>query len=122
MHFQTVTTGLLAGIMSGAAGLSGPFTILHLSRLPLDKHHLRATTATTILLLSSVTLSIYTASGRLHPQLGLTALSLLPALGLGMLAGSRLFHVLPERRFRQVTLSFAALAGLGTALAALASW
>ena len=107
--------------MSGAAGLSGPLMVLYLSRFPLDKHHLRATTASTILMLSSVTLTVYAASGRIPPDLARTALSLLPALALGMLAGSRLFGALPELRFRQVTLSFAALAGVGTAVAALAS-
>ena len=106
--------------MSGAAGLSGPFVTLYLSRFSLDKHRLRATTASTILLMSSVTLTLYALAGRIPPDLGITALSLLPALGAGMLAGSRLFRALPERRFRQFTLSFAALAGLGTALAALA--
>jgi uncharacterized membrane protein YfcA len=72
-------------------------------------------------MLSSVTLGLYTVAGRIPPNLGLTALSLFPALGAGMLAGSRLFRAIPERRFRQVTLGFAALAGLGTALAALSS-
>ena len=118
---RTFLTGFLAGIMSGAAGLSGPLTTLYLSRFPLDKHRLRATTASTILLLSSVTLSVYAVSGRIPPDLGLTALSLLPALGAGMFAGSRIFHALPERRFRQATLAFAGLAGLGTAISALAS-
>jgi hypothetical protein len=35
-----------------------------------------------------------------------------------MLAGSRLFRALPERRFRQVILSFAVASGAGTAIAA----
>jgi uncharacterized membrane protein YfcA len=113
-----VPIGFLAGIMSGAAGLSGPFIVLFLSRFPLDKHQLRATTAATILMMSSVTLLLYLVAGRIPPTLAQTALSLIPALGAGMLAGSRLFRALPERRFRQVILSFAVASGAGTAIAA----
>ena len=114
----TFAAGFGGGILSGAAGLGGSFMVLYLSRCGLDKHRLRATSAGTIWITSSVTLLLYAGAGRIPLALGRDSLFLIPALALGMLAGSRVFRALPERRFRQMALTFAAIAGFGTALTA----
>jgi uncharacterized protein len=107
--------GFSAGVLSGSAGLGGSMLVLYLSRRGLDKHRLRATSAATIWFTSSFTLVVYAMAGRFASGLGVTILTLVPALGLGMFVGSRVFHALPERRFRYLSLTFAAVAGLITA-------
>ena len=112
---RSTIAGFSAGILSGSAGLGGSITVLYLSRRGLDKHRLRATSAATIWCTATFTLVLYAMAGRFASGLGMTMLSLVPALGLGMFAGSRVFHALPERRFRYISLTFAAIAGLITA-------
>ncbi len=108
--------GFCGGVASGTAGLGGSVLVLYLSRRDLDKHRLRATSAATVWCTSSATLVVYAGTGQLHGDLLRSLLVLAPALIGGMLAGSLVFRRLPERRFRQVTLTFAALAGAATAL------
>jgi len=112
---RTLASGFFAGILSGCAGLGGSLIVLYLSRRGMDKHRLRATSAATIWCTSSVTLVVFAVSGQVPATIGVTLLTLVPALLAGMLAGSRVFHALPERSFRLLSLSFAAAAGLITA-------
>jgi uncharacterized protein len=109
---RSAVAGVCAGILAGSAGLGGSLLVLYLSRRGFDKHRMRATSAATIWCTSTLTLVVYALAGRFDTGLGTTLLSLVPALALGMLVGSRVFHRLPERRFRYAALSFAALAGL----------
>jgi len=113
--WRTLSSGFFAGILSGCAGLGGSLIVLYLSRRGMDKHQLRATSAATIWCTSSVTLVVFAVSGQVPATIGFTLLTLVPALLVGMLAGSRVFHSLPERSFRLLSLSFAAAAGLITA-------
>ena len=113
--WRTLASGFFAGILSGCAGLGGSLIVLYLSRRGMDKHRLRATSAATIWCTSSVTLVVFAVSGQVPATIGVTLLTLVPALLAGMLAGSRVFHALPERSFRLLSLSFAAAAGLITA-------
>lgn len=116
-----LSAGFCGGILSGSAGLGGSLLVLYLSQLGLDKHRLRATSAATIWCTSSVTLAIFIGSGRFPTTLGWAAVGLVPALLTGMVAGNLLFGVLPDRRFRQLSLAFAAAAGVITAWAGLAA-
>jgi uncharacterized membrane protein YfcA len=117
----TLGTGFCSGILSGCSGLSGPSVVLYLSHHDLDKHQLRATSAATIWLLASMTLMVLLATGRFPADLGQTSLHLVPSLAAGMVAGGLVFRAIPDRRFRQVTLGFAAAAGAFTALAGAAA-
>jgi uncharacterized membrane protein YfcA len=111
--------GLAAGVLSGCVGLNGPPVALYLAWRGTAKDETRATSAAAVWLLSSVTLVFFAASARLPDGMAMRAAALGPALLIGWGVGSALFHRIPVPRFRQVSIGFAAAAGLVTALAGL---
>lgn len=114
---SSLGTGFLSGILSGCSGLGGSLVVLYLARRGMGKHQLRATSAAVIWAYSTVTLMVFSLTGNLPANLGWSTLLLIPALAAGRAAGNVVFSALPDRRFRQVSLSLAAAAGAMTALA-----
>ncbi|HEV2124289.1 MAG TPA: sulfite exporter TauE/SafE family protein [Chloroflexota bacterium] len=114
---RSLGAGFLGGILSGSSGLGGSLVVLYLARRGMDKHQLRATSAAVIWAYSTVTLTVYSLTGNLPANLGWSTLFLIPSLAAGRAAGNIVFSALPDRRFRQVSLSLAAAAGAMTALA-----
>ncbi len=111
--------GFTAGVLSGCVGLNGPPVALYLALVGAPKEQSRATAAAVVWLLSTATLAYYAATAHLPLDVTPWALALLPALALGWIAGSLLFRAISVARFKQVSLTCAALAGVVTALAGL---
>lgn len=108
-------TGLIAGLLSGCVGLNGPPVALLLAWRGAEKERLRATPAAVVWLLSTTTLLFLAASGRVPDGLAFDAIAFVPALVIGWLAGSLVFQTVPVPWFPQLSLVFAAVAGLTTA-------
>jgi uncharacterized membrane protein YfcA len=111
--------GFASGVLSGCVGLNGPPVALYLALRGAPKDQARATAAAVVWLLSTATLAYYAATAHLPPGVTPWTLALLPALALGWIAGSFLFRAISVTRFKQVSLTYAAVAGVVTALAGL---
>jgi uncharacterized membrane protein YfcA len=109
--------GLTAGVLSGCVGLNGPPVALYLAWRRVRKDEARASSAAAVWLLSTITLVFFAVSSRLPIGTIGQGVTLAPAMVAGGMAGSALFRAIPLLRFRQVSISFAAAAGVVTMLA-----
>lgn len=102
--------GLTAGAMSSTAAIGGPPLAL------LYQHHsgeaIRATLATCFIIGGLMAATGLTLAGEIRAEQLLFALTLLPALVLGIVVSSRTARWLHGRSLRPAVLSFAAIAGL----------
>lgn len=101
---------LLAAASGGAGGLvatlfggmAGPFYVIYLRALALDKRHFRASMSSVLLLLSLVRAGGYGSLG-MYGGTAIAALLLFaPAMALGMLAGERWHVRLDQARFERI--------------------
>jgi len=114
--YAVILAGLAAGVLSGCVGLNGPPVALYLAWRQTAKDEARAMSAAAVWPLSTVTLFLFETSTRLPAGTARSAIALAPALAIGWLAGSRLFQSIPLPRFQQLSVTFAAAAGIVTML------
>jgi uncharacterized membrane protein YfcA len=109
--------GPLAGALGGFVatvfgGMAGPFYVVYLGTLPLDKTRFRATIATLLLGLSAIRVAGYGGLGLFDARvLALLAVSV-PVMVAATLAGDRWHHRLDEARFRRVVAALMAASGV----------
>lgn len=113
---MTVGTGVTAGLLGGAAGLSGPPVILFWLAGQSGGAIVRANMIMFLAATGIGSLISYVVAGLFTGTVFWVALSLLPIYGAAIWLGARLFRFASERVFRSVAF---ALIGL-TALASLA--
>jgi uncharacterized membrane protein YfcA len=112
-----VAVGTLAGLLKGATGISGPPVILYLLAGPEEAKRHRAN-----LILFFATIAVVSViPPAIGGLMGLGAFAklvlLLPAMLLCVPIGARLFHVIPERWYRRLALTFLVATGAVTLLA-----
>ncbi|OFW31147.1 MAG: hypothetical protein A3H97_16715 [Acidobacteria bacterium RIFCSPLOWO2_02_FULL_65_29] len=107
----------LAGALGGLVatlfgGMAGPFYVVYLNALELDKARFRATVSVVLFLLAAVRMTGYGGLGLYDARvLALLAVSL-PVMVVAMLAGDHWHRRLDEARFRRVVSALMALSGL----------
>jgi uncharacterized membrane protein YfcA len=107
-----IATGALAGVMNGAAGLSGPpLVFLYLTRA--DSLSVgRATLIAFFLVTDAAALVFAWYGGIVQREAATTALLLIPFLLAGVFVGERAFRGTSPERFRQVVLWLLVLTGI----------
>jgi uncharacterized membrane protein YfcA len=105
---------VLGGAIHGAFMTGGPMAVYVASRLLHDKSRYRATLSALWAILNTFLLGLYYVRGDLGPSVRGLTLALLPAIGLGMIAGELAFRRLPVAAFR--TMVFVMLCASGIAL------
>jgi len=101
------------GFFHGLFATGGPLVVYYASRILPDKSAFRVTLSVLWLILNSVLIALYVRSGRMGEQGPVLALSLMPAVALGILTGEKLHARVDERTFRvlvQVVLLITGLA------------
>lgn len=102
------TGGLVATLFGGMAG---PFYVIYLRELALDKRHFRASMSSVLLLLALLRAGGYGSLG-LYSSTAIVALLLFaPAMALGMLAGERWHLHLDQARFERIVAALLVLSG-----------
>lgn len=102
--------GLLSGLLNGGTAMSGPPAVLALMAGSLSTRRARATLMGFILFSAALGIGISTLYGLQTVATLRNAAIMAPAVLIGTLAGSRLFHYLPEHSYRVASL--AALAAI----------
>jgi hypothetical protein len=106
------TMGLAAGITTMLANAAGPIFTLYALAVALPKLALVGTGAWFFFLVNLVKLPFSVALGLIRADTLLVNAVLLPAVFLGNIAGRRLTHLVPQRLFDGMLLTFAAVAAL----------
>ena len=115
----TLAIGLLAGIMGGAIGMSGPPVVLFWLGGQGDAAQARTNTLAFFGISALATMTMYVVNGLLTWRVIGLAVILMPIYGLGLFLGSRAFRLLPERAFRFVAFSLIGAISVATLVAAL---
>lgn len=104
--------GLLAGFLGSLYGTGGSPIVAYFHLRRLEKRAFRATFQFIGLIFSSVTSSLYVHLGLIKLASALTALSLVPAVAVGLWLGNRLHFRLDLRSFEYATLALLGVLGL----------
>jgi uncharacterized protein len=110
-RFADAAVGFAGGILGGLAGLSGPLPILWASVRGWGKDERRGIFQTFNWTVLFVALCLQTAGGRVGGQVLWFAALALPGTVIGTWLGSRLYHALDDRNFRDVVLGLLFLSG-----------
>jgi len=109
--------GALAGALGAFVatvfgGMAGPFYVIYLRGLALDKLRFRATVAVALLVLSVLRASGYGSLGLYDARVFWLLAASLPVVGLAMFVGDRWHARLDEARFGHVVSALLALSGV----------
>ena len=112
--------GALGGVFTALYGTGGPIYTIYLARRIADKHALRASIGSLILMSAVIRLGLFTSAGLYAQGDALTlGLRLLPCALLGLFVGSRLHRRLPGRRVAQAIWGLLIVGGASLVLRAL---
>jgi uncharacterized membrane protein YfcA len=103
--------GLIAGVMGGLAGLSGPVPILWCTVRRWDKDVQRSVFQIFNVVMQALALTSYAASGIITVEIGWVFALMLPAILLPTWLGARLYHRISEVAFRRVVLALLLISG-----------
>ncbi len=106
------SVGVIAGVMGGAAGLSGTLPTIWCGLRPWSKAEQRGVYQPFILVIHTATLGWFGATGFVDRQLVGNFLLVLPALALGVWLGLRLYRRIEEARFRRAVLGLLLISGV----------
>jgi len=105
-----------AGVIHGLFSSGGPLLVYALGRLGIEKAVFRATLSTVWLVLGAALTAAYAWNGRVGRETLLASATLVPVLGLALVAGEWAHHRLDEARFRQFVYALLVVAGLTNVL------
>ena len=105
--------GFAGGILGGLAGLSGPLPILWASVRGWSKEQRRGIFQTFNWTVLAAALGLQTATGLVRSEVVWLALIAFPGTLAGAWLGTRTYHVLSDRNFRDVVLALLFLSGIG---------
>ena len=100
------------GVMQGMYASGGPLVVYYAGRNIPDKKVFRSTLSALWLLLNTVLLITYLATGKLTSEMAWYFVLLLPFLAIGVAIGERVHNALPERTFRLMTFAILLLTGI----------
>lgn len=106
------TAGTLSGLFTTSLGMPGVPLLLYFSGTSMDKTTLRSTTLGYFLFIYTVALAMQMVFASTNDTIWLTALTMLPALVVGMTLGQRLFRHINQEAFRYLTLTILSVTGL----------
>ncbi len=113
-------TGIVAGVMSGAAAMPGPPVVVFFLASPASAAVSRASLQFFFMVTGMVSLALATASGLVSWSTVILALVLTPALVIGTWAGEWAFHRTEGRNYRPAAM--AVLLAIGAVATARALW
>jgi uncharacterized membrane protein YfcA len=105
--------GLAGGILGGLAGLSGPLPILWASVRGWNKTERRGIFQTFNWTILAAALCVQIASGLVKADVIWLALLAFPGTLIGAWSGTRIYHALSDRSFRDLVLGLLVLSGIG---------
>lgn len=107
-----LAVGSVAGVLQGVAQVSGPPVLLYWLGGPGPVARLRANAILFFAALTLITAAFYAAGGLMTAAGVVLSLTVLPAYGIGLYFGSRLFWLASETTFRRVCYALIAIAAL----------
>ena len=107
-----VGVGLVSGAFGGAFSVSGPPVVLYLSEILPGKRRLKAHLLAYFNFVISIRLILLSASGVITAEVLKTAVWMLPALGIGVFAGTILHNRLPTQIVRVIIQGLLAISAL----------
>ena len=103
--------GVVAGVLSGAFGTSGPPLVAYTTLTPWSRDQIKATLQAFFVFAGGLTISLYIYMGLLTSDMVQLNLLLTPALLLGVFAGARLARHVDQAAFRRLLLASLWLVG-----------
>ena len=108
-----VLAGAIGGLVATLfGGMAGPFYVVYLGSLALDKARFRATLAVMLLLLAAVRTAGYGGLGLYDARVLVLLAVSVPVMALAMFAGDRWHRTMNEAKFRRVVGALLVLSGL----------
>jgi len=104
--------GVVSGLMASSMAMPGPVVMLYLSRTSLRKNQIRATILTFFLFAYGGALLLQMVLVGIESQIWITALVLIPAALLGVVAGHLLSNKINQQVFKALVLLILLLTGL----------
>lgn len=104
--------GGLSGLLSASIGMPGPPVLLYFAGARIDKFVLRGTTLAAFLYIYLIALVLQLVFGSTNWSIWITALTLVPVTLLGTWMGEKLFYVVSQALFRQMTYAILLVTGL----------
>ena len=108
----TAAVGLTAGFLAGAAQIGGPPLLLYWLGGTTPAIIVRASLILFLAVSTAVTAIGYIGAGLLTWPIMLLAAIIAPAFGLGLWAGTRIFHLASEQTFRNICFGMIALSAM----------
>ena len=115
---KVAQTGALfgAGVVHGLFATGGPLLVYAIGRRKLSKGEFRSTVTAVWFVLNLALVVVYFRAGRLGGDMLAPLLTLVPAVGVGIVAGEVLHHKIDEERFRVVLFVLLAVAAIALIL------
>ncbi len=115
---KVAQTGALfgAGVVHGLFATGGPLLVYAIGRRKLSKGEFRSTVTAVWFVLNLALVVVYFRAGRLGGDMVAPLLTLVPAVGAGIVAGEALHHRIDEERFRVVLFVLLAVAAIALIL------
>jgi len=104
--------GLSAGLTTMLANGAGPIVAIYLVAVSLPKYEFVGTSAWFFLIINVFKVPFSTGLGLIRPDTLMLNLLLAPSVVIGLLAGKKLVHYVPQKLFDTLLLTFAAVFGL----------
>ena len=108
----TFGVGFIAGLLGGAYNTSGPPVIIYANSRGWSPHEFKANLQAFFLLIDAMTIASHALSGNITPFVWQNYLLILPALGIGLVAGLALDRFLNPLLFRKIVLVLLIVLGL----------
>ncbi len=107
-----VAVGVVSGILNTSTSMSGPPVVLYLQGRGVAPESFRATLAAFFCASSLIAVVLFSVGGRFTSDIVLLAFASLPALGIGWVAGNRVYGRLDPAQFRRVVIGVLLASGV----------
>lgn len=111
-----VLLGFVSGVLNTSTGTNGPPIVINLRAHQLPISRFRGTISTMFVVAQAVAVVLFSARGRVHVNLIVVALIVLPVQTLVILGGQRVSRNLGQRRFDHVVLGLLLASGAAAML------
>jgi len=107
-----VTVGVVSGVLNTSTSMSGPPVVLYLQGRGVAPESFRATLAAFFCGSSLIASALFTVGGRFTGDILLLLMVSIPALGIGLVAGNRVYGRLDLIQFRRVVIGVLLASGV----------
>ena len=111
-RFGDAAVGVVSGILNTSTSMSGPPVVLYLQGRGVAPEAFRATLAAYFFASSLIATTLFVVGGRFTSDIVMVAVASIPALGIGWVAGNRVYGRLDPVQFRRVVIGVLLASGV----------